>query len=77
MIPEETIKWLKAKFIDLHPLIFQRSLERSRTGGELFDILSTFSNEYPVFWCEKSRKWLVTTDIFQVKDYLEKNASAR
>ena len=72
VIKEETVKWLKAKFFKMHPLVFHRSCERAKTGGELFDILSTAPDEYPLVWCEKDRKWLATTDIFQVKDYLDK-----
>lgn len=76
MIPEDTIKWLKAKYYEIHPLIFQRSVERAKSGGELFDVLSTVPAEYPLVWCEKDRKWVATKDIFQVKDYLEKRGEA-
>lgn len=66
MITADIISGLRSKF-PVHPLIFQRSLERAKSGGDLFDILSTIPQEYPIVWSEDERKWLTTTDIFQIK----------
>jgi hypothetical protein len=73
MIPAETIDKLKKQFSKLHPLIFRRSLERAKSVGELFDILDTFPNEYPVVWDENERTWKVTKDLFQSKNLSKKD----
>jgi hypothetical protein len=56
---------LKRRYPDLHPLIFQRSLEKSKTNGELFDILETVPKEFPIVWDEKTRMWKKTDDLLQ------------
>lgn len=58
-------KALKKRYSHLHPLVFQRSLERSKTNGELFDILESMPKEYPIVWDEKFRKWRHTEDLLQ------------
>lgn len=52
-------------------MIFQRSLERSKTGGELFDILSKMPKSFPIVWCEEEKQWKHTKDIFQAKNFKE------
>lgn len=71
MIDEKTVKGLKEKFSNVHPMIFLRSLERSKTGGELFDILSKIPKNYPIIWCEEEKLWKHTKDIFQAKNFKE------
>lgn len=68
MISEEIIAGLKKQFPNVHPLIFHRSLERSKTPGELFDILYSFPAEYPIIWNEESKQWITTKDLFQAKN---------
>ena len=58
---------LKERYAQLHPLIFQRSLERSQTLGELFDVLDEFPQEFPIVWNHTKRRWETTKDIFQVE----------
>jgi hypothetical protein len=58
---------IKVRYAHLHPLIFQRSLERATSNGELFDILESFSGEYPVVWDESIRRWVRTEDLLQSK----------
>lgn len=53
------------KFSYLHPLIVQRSLEKAKSDGELFDILSMVPNTRPIIWSEKERRW-IRTDIFEL-----------
>lgn len=60
---DKTQKALKERYSHIHPLIFQRSLDKSKTNGELFDILDTFPQEYPVLWNEKTRRWEHTKDL--------------
>jgi hypothetical protein len=51
MIEQKIIDSLKEKFADVHPLVFQRSLEHAKTAGELFDILDTLP-DLPFTWDE-------------------------
>lgn len=58
-------KALKDRYSHLHPLLFQRSLERSKTDGELFDLLDSMPKEYPIIWDELERRWKHTNDLLQ------------
>lgn len=53
-----------------------RSVERSNSPGELFDILEDVPNEYPIVWDEATRRWVVTDDLLQSKSYQEAEAEA-
>lgn len=60
---------IRQRYQCLHPLIFQRSLEKARTNGELFDILDDIPvDKYPLKWCEDKRRWTYTEDLLQVCD---------
>lgn len=72
MIDKKIIKALRDRYSSIYPLIFHRSIERSKTAGELFDILDTFPNKYPVVWNEDHKRWLVIKDLFQAKSFEEK-----
>jgi len=65
MITEEMVNALKTKYASVHPLMFHRSKERSKTAGELFDILDTIPTEFPIIWSEENKKWVTTKDLFQ------------
>ena len=66
IIDESMVEKLKARYSSLHPLVFHRSVEKSKTPGELFDILDSFPKEFPVVWSQESRKWVHTKDLVQV-----------
>lgn len=72
MISEELLKALRDKYVGVHPLIFHRSKERSKTAGELFDILDTMPTEFPIVWHEESKRWVQTKDLFQAKSFSPK-----
>ena len=72
MIAENLIQNLKEKYSDIHPLIFQRSKERAKTAGELFDILDAMPTQFPIVWHEKEKKWVTTKDLFQSKAFPKK-----
>lgn len=59
---------LKKKFPHVHPLLFKRCVEKTKTNGELFDMLSSIPNEYPIVWDEESRSWIITNDLVQNPD---------
>ena len=58
------------RYPDVHPLIFKRSLEKVKTDGELFDLLETLPQTYPIIWCEKKRAWEHTQELLQSKGFL-------
>lgn len=61
----DTQKALKEKYCHIHPLLFQRSLEKAKTDGELFDILDGMPSVFPIIWDEKKREWTHTDDLLQ------------
>lgn len=63
---EDFINSLKSRYIDLNPLIFQRSIEKAKNKVELFEILEDIP-EPPFSWNKKKRKWVKEKDIFQSK----------
>ena len=60
---------LKEKYSHVHPLIFHRSVEHSKTNGELFDILDTIPKGWPLVWNEKKNKWSLENDLFLLRDF--------
>ena len=81
MIDESMIEKLKNRYHDIHPLIFHRSMEHARSGGDLFDIVSDLAERlehgeevYPLIWDEEKHRWAKTDDIFQTKTFVEKQS---
>lgn len=62
---DDVQKALKERYSNLHPLIFQRSLEKAENNAELFDILETVPEKYPIVWDDKKRSWVFTDDLLQ------------
>ena len=62
---DDVQKALKERHFKLHPLIFQRSLEKAENNTELFDILETVPEKYPIVWDDKKRAWVFTDDLLQ------------
>jgi len=71
MIEESVLTGLRNRYPDVHPLIFSRSAEKAKSGGELFDILETIPVNYPIIWSEEWRQWVTTNDIFQSQAYVD------
>jgi len=65
MLNDDIVETLRNRYNSIHPLIFQRSLDRARDDADLFDILDSFPNKYPAVWNNKERRWVVTGDLFQ------------
>ena len=63
MLNENIVVKLKERYKNLHPLIFHRSVERAKTDVELFDILDSFPNKYPIVWNDKKRCWITTGNL--------------
>jgi hypothetical protein len=64
MVNHAIAKSLRKRYNVIHPLIFQRSLDHAINDTDLFDILDSFPNKYPVFWNNEKRRWVVTEDLF-------------
>lgn len=58
---------IKERYSHLHPLLFLRSAERAHNSSDLFDILDTVPQEYPLVWDELQRRWVVANDLFLSK----------
>ena len=67
---DEVKEALRKRYPHIYPLVFQRSVEKAESDGELFDILETIP-EYPIVWDEKIRRW-VHTDLLQSSEISEK-----
>ncbi len=62
---------LLERYNRLHPLVLHRSVERARTVGELFDLLDTFPDEFPVVWNEETRRWQTVDLLLSKNSYTE------
>lgn len=63
MIDEKTIAALKDRYKDLHPLVFHRSLEKSLSAADLFDILENIP-KFPFYWDDTNKKWSKVSDFY-------------
>lgn len=72
MLDKQVIEKLKIRYQNIHPLIFKRSIEKSRNVGELFDILEDIPKTFPIMWCEQKRKWIYYKNYFEIDAFLEK-----
>ena len=69
MFDQSLLDKLKERYSQVHPLMFQRSVEKAKSAGELFDILDLISQDYPLIWDENERRWVSTKDIFQISKF--------
>jgi hypothetical protein len=46
-------------------------MERSKTNGQLFDVLDTIPDKFPIAWCEESNCWIVVKDPYLSDDFNE------
>lgn len=69
MLDDDFIKKMKERYSGIHPLIFQRSVQKASSEVELFDILDSFPHEYAVVWNESVRRWEKTKDLVQAAKF--------
>lgn len=62
---DEVQKALRNRYSQLHPLLFERSAEKAKTNGELFDLLEGMPTDYPLVWDDKQRTWKHTDNLLQ------------
>jgi hypothetical protein len=72
MIDSNVVEKLKERYGNIHPLLFHRSVERAKSNGELFDILESIPEKYPISWCAENRCWATQGDLFISEDFEEK-----
>ena len=65
---DEVQEALRERYSHLHPLLFQRCLEKAKTNGELFDLLESVPKEFPIVWDDDERIWVHTEDLLQHKE---------
>lgn len=53
------------RYKHIHPLILQRSFEKARSPGDLFDILESVPVDFPIVWDEVRRVWTCSDDLLQ------------
>lgn len=71
MLDQNVVKKLKEKYSHLHPLLFHRSVEKAKSNGDLFDIVDTVPDQYPVVWNERDNRWMTLPDLFLKKEFDE------
>lgn len=69
MLSEIIVSKLRERHPEIHPIIFHRSVERAKSDGDLFDILDSFPQKYPIVWCESTHRWIHTNDIYQTEEF--------
>lgn len=62
-IDEAALANFRAKYASVHPLVFQRSLERASSLMDLFEILEGLPEEPPYSWDDSRRSWVRDEDI--------------
>lgn len=68
MLNKDLIDKLRDRY-KLHPLIFSRSLSKSKSDADLFDILDSFPDTLPAVWCDEERRWVKASDPYLFKDF--------
>jgi hypothetical protein len=69
MLDQIIIDKLRERYPNVHPLLFHRSVEKARSNGELFDIMDTVPDQYPLVWSEKDYRWVVSQDLFLSEEF--------
>jgi hypothetical protein len=60
----KTMDGLRRRYSGLHPLVFQRSIERATSAGDAFDILEGVPAVFPIMWDDYDRKWVTPKDMW-------------
>jgi hypothetical protein len=70
-ICEDKLLALKSRYSQIHPLMFQRSVERAKNLADLFEILERIPVRFPVVWDDSKRMWVKETDPLSQKNLKE------
>jgi hypothetical protein len=63
MTMSEIHEALQNRYPHIHPLLFHRCVEKSKTNGDLFDMLEKMP-ALPLVWNEQAQAWQ-TSDLLQ------------
>jgi len=66
-VGDQELANFRSKYAAVHPLAFQRSLERASSALELFEMLEGVPSGCPFSWDEKSRSWTKDEDVMAVE----------
>jgi len=69
MITEKILNGFRVKYSHIHPIIIQRTVDKAKSLGEMFDILEDFPAKYPVVWSSSKRRWIETDDLTQMDNF--------
>lgn len=62
-LDEASMANFRAKYPSVHPLVFQRSVERASSLMDLFEILEGVPARPPYSWDDSKRSWVRDDDI--------------
>jgi hypothetical protein len=71
MLDPIVVSKLKERYPNLHPMIFHRSVERSKNLGHLFDVLETIPEGFPLIWCDVESRWMICNDTYQSLEFFK------
>jgi len=66
-IEDSVLANYRSRYSGVHPLVFQRSLERANSPLELFEILESVPSKLPYSWDDSRRAWLPERDAMGLK----------
>lgn len=69
MFDDGFLQKLRERYPNVHPLIFNRAVEKAATKTELFDIIDSLPDRYPIVWDDLQRKWITTNDLLQIRKF--------
>jgi len=62
---QEVVAKLRGRYNGVHPVLFQRMVERAKSEAELFDILDTLPGSFPLVWDVENRCLTRVMDILR------------
>lgn len=66
-LDEASLKNFREKYAHVHPLVFQRSLEKASSSLELFEILEGVPSESPYCWDDAKKSWVRNEDVMGIE----------
>lgn len=66
-IEDSALENFRSKYAHIHPLVFQRSLEKASSSLQLFEILEGVPSDVPYSWDESKTAWSRDEDVMAVQ----------